>query len=57
MFDLRFCFCRRGNENVHKWTKDSFQLKFDTETSMAYIEKVIDEETKNHKETNAKILR
>ena len=50
MFNLGFYFCRRGNENVHGWTKDTFALKFDAATRMAYVEKVIDEETKTHKE-------
>ena len=55
MFDLRFYFCRRGNENVHKWTKSTFELKYDVDTGITYLEKVFDEMTKNHQETNCEI--
>ena len=56
IFDLRFYFCHRGNENVHGWTKSTFELKFDQESGITCLEKVIDEMTKNHKETNVEIL-
>ena len=55
MFDMRFYFYHRGNENVHSWTKETFKLKFDIENSMSFVEKILDEETKNHKETNAEV--
>ena len=35
-FDLRYYFCKRGEENFYSMTKDTFELKFDTETKIAY---------------------
>lgn len=55
-FDIRFYFCRRGGENIHDMTKDTFQLFYDNEMNIGYVKKVKDEETKNHKETNAEIV-
>ena len=48
--------CRRGGENIESMTKDTFQLKYENDLQMAYIEKVQDEETKNHKECNTEIV-
>ena len=48
-FDVRMFFCRRGNENMHKMTKDTFQVFDDQATGKKFIKKVVDEQTKNHK--------
>lgn len=55
-FDIRYYFCRRGNEKMEDMTKDTFKLMFDNTTKIAYVKKVKDEETKNHKETNNNII-
>lgn len=55
-FDIRYYFCRRGGENIHEMTKDTFQLVFDAELQMPYVKKVIDEETKNRKETDKEVV-
>ena len=54
--DLRYYFVRRGCENIYHWTKDTFKLVKDATTDIVYVEKVEDEETKNHKETNNEII-
>lgn len=48
--------CRRGGENVHAFTKDTFQLIFDNETRIAYVKKVQDELTKNHRESDNEMI-
>ena len=49
-FDVHFYLCRRGSENFHDLEKDDFALEFDTDTKIAYVRKVKDELTKNHKD-------
>ena len=56
MFDIRYYFCRRGGENMHEMTKKTFELKYDQDTKIAYVEKVQDELTKNHREANNEVL-
>ena len=48
--------CRRGGENIHGMTKQTFQLHYDTETKMSYVKKVIDEVQKNHLECDNEII-
>jgi hypothetical protein len=48
-FDVRMFFCRRGNENMHGMTKNTFQIFVDEKTGRKYVKKVVDELTKNHK--------
>ena len=48
-FDIRFYFCRRGAENMHKMTKDTFEVKQSPEGER-YICQVKDELNKNHQE-------
>lgn len=48
-WDLRFYFCRRGKQNVYSFKKDTFKLSHHEEWDLRYIEKAVDEETKNHK--------
>ena len=48
-FDIRFFFFRRGSENMHKMTRDTFVVKIDGDTGRRYIAKA-DEFTKNHRE-------
>ena len=55
MFDLRFYFCRRGNEMYMHGPSQLFDLKFETDTAITYLQKVIDKMTKNHKETDAEV--
>ena len=55
-FDIRFYMMRRGAENIEKMTKNTFQLHSDQETGIAFVKKVEDEQTKNHSETNSKII-
>lgn len=55
-FDIRYYFCRRGGENIHDMTQDTFEVQYDVDSSMAFVKKVRDEETKNHKETNEVIV-
>ena len=54
--DLRYYFVRRGCENIYNWTKDTFKIVTDKDTNLTYIEKVQDEETKNHKEVDSDII-
>ena len=37
-------------------TKDTFALKYDSDSGISYVEKVQNEQTKNHYETNAEIV-
>lgn len=46
-FDVRMFFCRRGNENMHGMTKNTFQVFTNENTGRKYIKKVVDELTKN----------
>ncbi|XP_063404526.1 uncharacterized protein LOC134687991 [Mytilus trossulus] len=59
-YDIRLYFCRRGAENMHTMTKSTFALKTDPNTGMRYIEKILDELTKNHrgndKETTSGVM-
>ena len=50
-FDIRFYFCRRGNENMLQMHKSTFMVKKDSKTGLKYmyIVKTIDELTKNHR--------
>ena len=52
MFDI--CCC--GTENFQGFTKDTFQLTFDSEISITYVKKVTDELSKNHQETDQEII-
>ena len=56
MFDVRFYFARRGNENFREMTKKTFKIRKDPQTKLLYIVKAIDEEQKNHHETNNEII-
>ena len=56
MWDIRFFFARRGGENIDSMTKNTFKLSTDPATNIKYIEKIADEETKNHKETDGQII-
>lgn len=56
MFDIRYFFCRRGGENIEDMTKTTFDLHFDVETRIAYVRKVQDEMTKNHKQNDNEII-
>ena len=55
-WDIRFYFARRGGEGIQNMTKSTFALKKDPDTEFCYIAKVVDEETKNHKETDNDII-
>ena len=56
MFDIRYYFCRRGGENIHGMTKDTFELYCDPETKLSYVKKVVDEMQKNHHESDSEII-
>ena len=56
MFDIRYYFCWRGNENFHEFTKDTFQLQFNQETGIAFVKKAQDELSKNHQEADQEIV-
>ena len=47
-FDVRFYFCRRGSENMHKMNKATFVVKTNPETGERYVIQAVDELTKNH---------
>ena len=47
-WDLRFYFARRANENIEKFTKGTFKMMQHQESSLRYIVKCYDEQTKNH---------
>ena len=55
IFDISY-FCRQGEENFHGMMKDTLALKYNSDSGISYIEKVQDEQTKNHFETNAEIV-
>ena len=42
MFDIRYYFCRHGGENIKDMTVGTFELKFDTNKGISYIQKVKD---------------
>ena len=46
MFNIHFYFCHRGTENMYTMTRNTFQLNFDKETHITYLEKVCNEMTK-----------
>jgi hypothetical protein len=48
-FDIRFYFCRRGNENMPQMHKSTCMVKKDSKAGLKYIMKTIDELTKNHR--------
>ena len=56
MFNVRYYFCRRGSENIHDMTKETFRLAFDKETKIAYLFKAKDEMTKNHQESDNPVI-
>lgn len=56
MWDIHYFFCRRGGENLDKMTKSTFELQYDVDTKMAYVKKVKDEMTKNHRENDSEIV-
>ena len=55
-WDIRYYFARRGAENIHAMTKDTFKMTTDRNNGIRYIVKAVDEETKNHKETDKDIV-
>lgn len=48
-FDIRFYFARRGAENMHSMTKNTFVLRRDPDTNKEFIRKYEDEMSKNHR--------
>ena len=56
MFDIRYYFCRRGTENFQSFTKQTFQLAYDTEMGISYIKKIQDEISKNHHEAGQEVI-
>ena len=48
-FDIRYYFCRRGQENVRSMTRDTFVVRTDADTGLKYVVKRKDELTKNHR--------
>ena len=55
LFDVKYYLIRHGNENFHGMKKDFMQLMYDSDTKIAYVKKVRDEMSKNHKECNKEI--
>lgn len=55
-FDIRFYFCRRGAENMHKMMKSMFEVRHDYQLDCDYVIKVEDKATKNHCETDQLII-
>ena len=47
-FDIRLYFFRRGSENMHKMTKETFKIVFEPDTGYRYVSLAVDELTKNH---------
>lgn len=51
-FDIRLYFCRRGMENMHSMTKDTFAIKtrssYSGSLNTRYVHKIVDELNKNH---------
>ena len=56
MWDIRYYFACRGFENFPKMTKDTFKLSTHPDTGVKYLERIEDEETKNHKEVDGQIV-
>ena len=54
-FDVHFYLCRRGSENFHSMEKEDFAPEYDEDTNIAYVRKVKDELTKNHKDLDIDI--
>lgn len=54
--DICFYFCRRGGENIHDFKKDTFKLEYNADAGIAYVRKVKDELTKNHRETDYDLI-
>jgi hypothetical protein len=54
-FDIRYYMCRRGSENIHNMTKNTFQIKLDIDLNVRYVVKIQDEMNKNHDETDREI--
>ena len=54
-FDVRLYFARRGAENMHTMTKDTFKLEYNMRTESWYVVKQVDEMTKNHKTIDEKV--
>ena len=50
-FDIRFYFCRRGCENMHAMTKDTFEVCVDGE-GHEFVRQARGELNKNHNETD-----
>ena len=50
-FDIRFYFCRRGCENIHAMTKDTFEVCVDGEGN-EFVRQARGELNKNHNETD-----
>ena len=50
-FDIRFYFCRRGCENMHAMTKDTFEICVDCEGN-EFVHQARGELNKNHNETD-----
>lgn len=48
-FDIRYYFCRRGQENIRCMNKDNFKVDTDSTTGRRYVVKARDELTKNHR--------
>ena len=48
-FDIRLYFCRRGNENMHSMTKDTFIIEREKNTGAKIVKKAQGELTKNHR--------
>ncbi|KAK3096716.1 hypothetical protein FSP39_002629 [Pinctada imbricata] len=48
-FDARLYFCRRRNKNMYSMTQDTFYIVNDENTGRKYVEKVVDEMTKNRR--------
>ena len=55
-FDIRFYFCERANENIEKFTKDTFIVQLNPDTNIRYVVKKIDELTKNHREGSVELV-
>lgn len=53
-FIIQLFFCRRGRENIEKFSKATFQIATD-ENGRRYIYQAIDEFTKNHRESDTEM--
>ena len=47
-FDIRLYFCRRGTENIHSMTKETFKILHEPVSGYRYVCLAADEMTKNH---------